>query len=207
MTIFSERLAQLIKERGITQAAFGREVGIIPQAVTRYIGGREPNYDLLVKMAAYLGVSTDYLLGASDCRNNEVNSSSDAARVLIELLNRGFIELNPIKTVDANTSATFTIPDSRYNTFFQELFLMQDSLRKGSVTSNMYVTWYDAALKKLDSSEPDSLKTDSLNDYVNTITCVHSTMNPLQRRIKAMSPNPVEKTRKAINGIDTKKDN
>lgn len=205
---FSERLSLLIKEKGISQNQIALDMGLSPQALSRYlVDGREPRSGILIRIAKYFNVSTDYLLGFSEFRNNKVESFADAARVLIELLNHGFIELSTTETVDSNVIATFTIPDIRCNTFFQELSMMQDSLRKGNVTANVYVTWYYAALKKL-----YSLDLEPLHQNVHDITCVSCTAKAPIAPTKKSGENEtkrcdhrnlVGKTGRAPNGIDT----
>lgn len=61
---FGERLIQLIKEQGLSQARFADETGITRSRMNNYIKGRsEPGHATLVAMAQRLKVTTDYLLG------------------------------------------------------------------------------------------------------------------------------------------------
>ncbi len=61
---FAEKLRELIKEQGLSQARFADETGITRARLNNYIKGRsEPGYATLVGMAKRLNVSTDYLLG------------------------------------------------------------------------------------------------------------------------------------------------
>lgn len=71
MSIFHDRLNSLRSEKGLTQAEISDEIDITPQAFSYYLKGREPKYDLLIKMAEYFGVTTDYLLGASEQKTPE----------------------------------------------------------------------------------------------------------------------------------------
>ena len=64
MSGFSERLAALRRERGMTQAELAAELGISKSAVSMYErGNREPELDLLQEMADLFGVSVSSLLG------------------------------------------------------------------------------------------------------------------------------------------------
>lgn len=65
---FHERLSGLKDASGLTQARIASELEITPQALSYYLKGREPSYDLLVAMARYFGCSTDFLLGATDSK-------------------------------------------------------------------------------------------------------------------------------------------
>jgi len=65
--MFAKRLKALRKEKGKTQQDMSDYLGITRPAYTAYeIGNRQPDYDLLKKIADYFEVTTDYLLGRSD---------------------------------------------------------------------------------------------------------------------------------------------
>ncbi|MEL7610624.1 MAG: helix-turn-helix transcriptional regulator [Bacillota bacterium] len=66
MSLFNERLKELKETSGKTQATIAADLQITSQAFSYYINGREPNYDLLIKIADYFGTTTDYLLGRSN---------------------------------------------------------------------------------------------------------------------------------------------
>lgn len=70
MKILAERLHLLRKERNLTQVEAGREIGIALNSYRRYERNeREPDAPVLVRMADYYGVTTDYLLGRSEKRS------------------------------------------------------------------------------------------------------------------------------------------
>lgn len=61
---FSQRLRSVRKERGYTQYSFADALKTPRQNVQGYeTAGKFPKYEMLVRMAKLLGVSTDYLLG------------------------------------------------------------------------------------------------------------------------------------------------
>ena len=69
MSIFSERLIQMRKNRGISQNAFAKEIGVSPRTYQDYeYGAREPQVSIFVRIADFYGVSLDYLAGRSDER-------------------------------------------------------------------------------------------------------------------------------------------
>ena len=69
MSVFSERLIQLRKSKGISQIAFAKEIGISPRTYQDYeYGAREPQVSIFVRIADFYGVSLDYLAGRSDER-------------------------------------------------------------------------------------------------------------------------------------------
>ena len=70
--IFGKRLEQLLLEKGISQGEFAEAVKCSRQSINFYIlGKRNPDIALAAKMANYLGVSCDYLVGLSDIRQDK----------------------------------------------------------------------------------------------------------------------------------------
>ena len=68
MPSFPDRLKELRKSKGTTQKAIAENLGILEQAYQHYeYGKHKPNYEYVVKLAEYFNVSTDYLLGLTDC--------------------------------------------------------------------------------------------------------------------------------------------
>lgn len=69
MKIFSERLKQLRKERGLTQKEMAELLGLKLRAYQYYESGEhEPSLDNLVIVADTLQTSIDYLTGRTDRR-------------------------------------------------------------------------------------------------------------------------------------------
>lgn len=60
---FSERLRDLLDNSNVSIKDLGAQLDLSPSALGNYIRGyREPDYDILVRIASYFGVTTDYLL-------------------------------------------------------------------------------------------------------------------------------------------------
>ena len=69
MIKFAERLRELRREKGVTQLEMANFMGVKHRSYQNYEGGdRRPDYEKLVALADYFGVTTDYLLGRSDRR-------------------------------------------------------------------------------------------------------------------------------------------
>ncbi len=67
MQTFAKRLRELRKERGLTQVEIAEVLKIKQQSYTRYeLNTSEPCYEMLVEIAKYFEVSTDFLLGIKD---------------------------------------------------------------------------------------------------------------------------------------------
>lgn len=61
------KLKELRIEWGLTQQQIADEINCTRQAYNRYeLGEREPDYDILITLAKFYGVSTDFILGLSD---------------------------------------------------------------------------------------------------------------------------------------------
>ena len=72
MANFSERVKELRTERGMSQDAVGKIIGVKRYSVWGYEKGRNfPDVPGLIALADYFGVSIDYLVGRTD--NPEVN--------------------------------------------------------------------------------------------------------------------------------------
>lgn len=91
MSLFINRLKILIEQSGKMQKDICADIGIPKQKMSNWkMGITEPNYDDLIRLADYFGVTTDYLLGYTNAdgsknldivnsfnnnRNNTVNIS------------------------------------------------------------------------------------------------------------------------------------
>ena len=67
MSILSERILLLLKERGLNQEQIAEQTGIGYRSYRRYGSGeREPSASTLTVLADFFGVSADYLLGRTE---------------------------------------------------------------------------------------------------------------------------------------------
>lgn len=84
---FGENLKQLRKSRGLTQKDFGTMVGLSKAVVSKYETGMGyPSFDILVRIAQYFGVTTDYLLGVVRSKIIDVSELSDSQIAAIHQL-------------------------------------------------------------------------------------------------------------------------
>ncbi|PRX18098.1 transcriptional regulator with XRE-family HTH domain [Orenia metallireducens] len=69
--MFKKRIRQLRKEHKLTQQQLADKIGVGRATIAGYeTKGKEPGYDTLKKLAEIFNVSTDYLLGHTDNRQN-----------------------------------------------------------------------------------------------------------------------------------------
>lgn len=73
--IFTSRLGQVIKEKGITQRELASKVGVTEVSMSRYIKGeRVPSGPIVVNIAKELDISVDYLVGISSVKKRRTNA-------------------------------------------------------------------------------------------------------------------------------------
>ena len=78
MVDFGTRLRELRTARGWTQAQLSARLGVTKSVVSAYeMAMRYPSYDILIRIAALFGVSSDYLLGNEAAQTLEVTGLND----------------------------------------------------------------------------------------------------------------------------------
>lgn len=76
---FGENLRQLRRARSLTQRDLGAKVGLSKAVVSKYETGMGyPSFDVLIRIARYFGVTTDYLLGATGSKTVDVSGLTDS---------------------------------------------------------------------------------------------------------------------------------
>lgn len=74
------RIRELRKKCGITMKELGEKIGVAESTVSQYeTGKRQPDYETLLKLGEYFGVTVDFLLGAekSPTKEGERNVSDE----------------------------------------------------------------------------------------------------------------------------------
>lgn len=65
--LFIKRLIMLMEEAHISQVKLAKIIGITNVSISRYLSGnRSPRIEIVVKLAKYFHVSSDFLLGLSN---------------------------------------------------------------------------------------------------------------------------------------------
>lgn len=66
-SVFGERLARILGERDMSNAALARQCGIHPNTIGVYVAGsHEPTAGKVAAISKALGVSADWLLGLTE---------------------------------------------------------------------------------------------------------------------------------------------
>ena len=92
LPIFAYRLKELMLLNGLNNHKLSKEISVQRKSIINWLGGvNYPRYDAFIKLANYLNVSTDYLVGLTDdCGEEKYFSKIPIASVqtwLIEKLN------------------------------------------------------------------------------------------------------------------------
>lgn len=73
--MIGERIKELRKENEITQEELAKNIDVSTSMVGMYeTNARKPSYEVLIKIAKYFGVSTDYLLNTEEKLDAAINS-------------------------------------------------------------------------------------------------------------------------------------
>lgn len=92
---FGETLRTLRKSRNLTQNELGAMVGLSKAVVSKYENGiGYPTYDVLIRIAQYFGVTTDYLLGVASHKTVDVSKLTDSQIETIHQLIAEFRKVN-----------------------------------------------------------------------------------------------------------------
>lgn len=115
------RIKELREDVGLSQQKFATAIGISYASAQRYeYGQRDIPGDVLLKMVSFFGVSSDYILGASDDRGDQAPSDASgrafvpvplygcvAAGVPKEMIPIEYMKEAPAKFVDDDPDAYF----------------------------------------------------------------------------------------------------
>jgi DNA-binding XRE family transcriptional regulator len=83
MTVFHDRLRQVHSKKGITQLELAKQLGVSSQTMSYIMNGREPNFELLVKIAEYFDCTTDYLLGLSKYKDEAEAAAAEGTKITV----------------------------------------------------------------------------------------------------------------------------
>lgn len=75
MSLFNDRFRLLKDESNLTLKDLSIKLDITIPNLSYYMKGREPNYDVLIRIANYYDVSTDWLIGRTEVRNPDALDS------------------------------------------------------------------------------------------------------------------------------------
>lgn len=170
--VFATRLRELRTQKNITQKQAAIDLNINPSVLTNYENGiREPHFETLLRISEYFNVSTDYLLGKSNFKENPQME-----------INESFTELNMIlsKSSEDESEAALSYLDSALKIVFScyksnvmntlsgygEILLSLENVAHDISSSSIreYENDYELFLRNSDFNE----KNNSIDKYVFT---------------------------------------
>lgn len=96
--MFTKKIKNLRQNKGLTQAEMAEKIDVARTTYAMYEQGkREPDFEILEKIADYFNVSTDYLLGRTDAKNQEELAAHRSDDFLEDLPEEAVKELNMFK--------------------------------------------------------------------------------------------------------------
>ncbi len=99
------RIARLRKEKGLTQVELSKTIGITQALISDYERSRlRPNYEMIIRLAIALEVTTDELLGVKAIKNSKPSLKIQKRMRKIEALpetQQKFV----LKTIDSHLKA------------------------------------------------------------------------------------------------------
>jgi len=119
-----EKIVELIKERGLQQKEFARDLGLPENIVSEWKNGRlKPSIEHIAKIADYFGVTTDYLL------KNEEENKNNLKREEKNMTKQDLEKLIANGTVDKNLHEEF-FNDDEIDDMCEESYLVEYDNRK-----------------------------------------------------------------------------
>ncbi|CUB11989.1 HTH-type transcriptional regulator Xre [Bacillus cereus] len=86
--IFGRNLRNLRNLQGLSLNALGKELGVTGSAISSWeLGNKEPNFDMLIKVANYFKVSIDYMLN-HQVFDNEAQKKEVVSQLANEIYER-----------------------------------------------------------------------------------------------------------------------
>jgi len=85
--MLNEKIKTLRIARGINQVEMAESLGVSKQCISNWENDNiQPSVEMLIKIAVYFNVTTDYLLGMSDKRQLSVDGLSEKQIAHISML-------------------------------------------------------------------------------------------------------------------------
>lgn len=81
------RIKELRTAHNLTQVEFGNKLSVAKQTVSNWENNNiQPSIDMLIKIADFFGVSTDYLLGRNNDNSLDISSLTEEQAAHIRMI-------------------------------------------------------------------------------------------------------------------------
>lgn len=157
-TLFAQRVAELRKERGETQAEFSQRTGVRQQTISGYENGKvSPTLDAVIQIAKACDVSVDWLCGLSDTKRNKFTEYAD---VIMALVNIGeaikgklYLVMEEVEKFGYDDSwveeeIALRIEDEEIQKFLKSWNDILPLVKSNTISRNLYELWLKDEVKK-----------------------------------------------------------
>lgn len=143
--LFSQRLAELRKAKGLNQRQCAESLGVEPSKYNKWDNGqtRPTDFETVCKIAEFYGTTTDYLFGLSDERSTtpiDLDNFSDFLRLLFVI--------SSSDAVGFDTKEQCIVFDPRLGNFIGEFFKMIELCREGAISKEIFETYCNGIIER-----------------------------------------------------------
>lgn len=123
--IIAKRLSELRKEKGVKQDEIAELLNVKRATVANYeTGKRAPDYETIIKLADYYGVSCDYILRGVTSEFANIHSTTGLSGRAIEILK----DMNEIEDIDFLNLINYLIEETNFKKYDEESYKIEQSL-------------------------------------------------------------------------------
>ena len=123
--IIAKRLSELRKEKGVKQDEIAELLNVKRATIANYeTGKRAPDYETIIKLADYYGVSCDYILRGVTSEFANIHSTTGLSGRAIEILK----DMNEIEDIDFLNLINYLIEETNFKKYDEESYKIEQSL-------------------------------------------------------------------------------
>lgn len=168
--MFSEKIFELRKKRGITQREVAEAVGITAASISAYEkGAKIPPLDTAIAVAKYFGVSLDYLCGLQDgdtIKGQNDLTRADVLRMLSSIRENAFwvsvyCSTDYDRTPPYTTSILINSKTDWANKYFEKFDTLVKLCKSGDIDAEVLEAWKEKKLSEPEYQTPINLPEDA----------------------------------------------
>ena len=100
-----KKIKDLRSAKNITQSELAKRIGVTTSTVSSYeVSERHPSYDVLIKIATFFNVTTDFLLGIGSKDVIDITGLGVKQRTIVNDMINSFKEINYHRNQEPNMS-------------------------------------------------------------------------------------------------------
>ena len=123
--VIAKRLSELRKEKGVKQDEIAELLNVKRATIANYeTGKRAPDYETIIKLADYYGVSCDYILRGVTSEFANIHSTTGLSGRAIEILK----DMNEIGDIDFLNLINYLIEETNFKKYDEESYKFEQSL-------------------------------------------------------------------------------